>query len=117
MIGSVIFSLCIRAFKNLHFNVKTNLFQRNCYLKIHNFLFLKGTTEFLRRNSMQAHQEGESPWISEWLILKDFYFSCTFRNTVKAIFHISSFNLTLGLWRIYRFLPLSLMLIPMHAEQ
>ena len=38
-------------------------------------------------------------------------FHTHFRNTVRTIPHISSFNLTVYLWKIYRFLPLNLILI------
>ena len=48
--------------------------QTNCCLKMHNFLCLKGTTEFLWKICMQAYQEQESPWVSEWLIFKTYHF-------------------------------------------
>ena len=39
-----------------------------------NFLCLKGRIEFLWRIHMQAHHEYERPWVSEWLILKSYFF-------------------------------------------
>ena len=43
-------------------------------------------------------------------------FDAHFRNTVKIISHISSFSLTVELWKMCRFLPQKLILIPMHAD-
>ena len=40
------------------------------------------------------------------------YFHAYFRNTVKTIPRISCFNLTVGLWKMHRFLPLNFILIP-----
>ena len=41
-------------------------------------------------------------------------FHTDFSNTVKPIPHIYSFNLTVRLWKMYRFLPLNLIFTPMH---
>ena len=43
---------------------------------MHDFLCLKGTTEFLWGIRMQAHREQERPWVSEWVILKSYLFMC-----------------------------------------
>ena len=42
-------------------------------------------------------------------------FDAHFKNTIKHILYISSFNLTVRLWKMYRLLPLNLILIPMHT--
>ena len=41
---------------------------------MHNFLCLKGRTEFLWGTVMEAHRKSERPWVSEWLILKSYLF-------------------------------------------
>ena len=41
-------------------------------------------------------------------------FHAHFSNTVKLIPYIYSFNLTVRLWKMYRFIPLNLIFIPMH---
>ena len=41
---------------------------------MHNFLCLKGKTEFFWGTLMQEHHELEKPWVSEWLILKSYLF-------------------------------------------
>ena len=48
--------------------------QTNCCLKMHDFLCLNETTEFLWGIRMQAHREQERPWVSEWVILKSYLF-------------------------------------------
>ena len=57
MIGSPVASVCTKVSKKLQFNVKTDFDQTNCRLKTHNFLCLKGRTEFLWKIFMQAHHE------------------------------------------------------------
>ena len=75
MKGSIVFSVCIKVCKSLQFNVKTDFWPNNLLLEnAHNFFRLKETTEFLWGICMQAHHEQESPWVSEWLILKSYLF-------------------------------------------
>ena len=63
---------------------------------------------------MQAHHEQEHSLVSEKLIFKSYLFiSETLQNLSPVFF---SFNLTVGLCKIYTLLPLNFALITMHGD-
>ena len=57
MIGSLVFSVCIKVCKNLQIIVTTDFWPNELLLENANFLSLKGRTDFLWRILMQAHHE------------------------------------------------------------
>ena len=65
---------------------------------------------------MQAHHEQERSLVSEKLIFKSYLFmriSETLQNLSPLFF---SFNLTVGLWKMYTLLPLNVASITLHED-
>ena len=116
MIVSLVFSMCIKVCKNLYFHVKTYFWPNKLLLKNEQLSLSKGKNWILVGSFYESTPQLRKALGIRMVNSLKLSFHAHLKNTVKHIPTVSSFNLTIGLWKLYRYFPWNLIWIPMHAD-